>query len=70
MVSEDFKRMMRESDGSPRSKEYIEQLARHHQYILEWDKGIAYAETRCGWREEIRRDREAVRRARARGCFY
>jgi len=69
MVSADFKRMMSESDGSQRSKEYIEQLARQHGYILEWDKGIAYAETRCGWREEMQRDREAVRRAKARGCF-
>lgn len=69
MVSADFVRMMSESDGTPRNKEYIEQLARQHRYILEWDKGIAYAETRCGWKEEMQRDREAVRRARARGCW-
>jgi hypothetical protein len=70
MVSSDFVRMMNEREHTEDYIKYVESLAKREGYILEWDKRIAYAETRCGWREEIQRDREAVRRARARGCFY
>lgn len=69
MVSSDFVRMIKEDDGTPKYRKYVEQLARQHRYILNWNKGFAVAEGRCGWMEEMQRDREAVRRARARGCF-
>ena len=69
MTSIDFERLMRDHENTPQHIEYVNSLARQHGYILEWDRKIAYAETRCGWREDMQRDREAVRRARARGCF-
>lgn len=69
MTSIHFEQLMREHKDTPDHRKYVESLARQHGYILEWDRKIAYAETRCGWREDMQRDREAVRRARARGCF-
>lgn len=69
MTSIDFERLMRDHENTPEHIEYVNSLARSEGYILEWDRKIAYAEIRCGWREDMQRDREAVRRARARGCF-
>lgn len=69
MTSIDFERLMRDHENTPEHVEYVNSLARREGYILEWDRKIAYAEIRCGWREDMQRDREAVRRARARECF-
>lgn len=61
MVANDFEKMMKEGNYS---KEYVEELARQHQYILNWEKGTAFGETRCGWREEM-----MMRRAMRRECI-
>ena len=69
MTSVPLERLMREQPLTEDHKKYVQQLAKQHGYILDWDRLIAYAELRCGWREDMQRDREAVRKARSRGCF-
>lgn len=69
MTSVTLQHLMREQPLTEDRKKYVQQLANQHGYILDWDRLIAYAETRCGWREDMQRDRDAVRRAKARGCF-
>ena len=69
MTSITLEQLMKETPLTEDRKKYVASLAAQHGYILDWDRLIAYAETRCGWREEMQRDREAVRRARVRGCF-
>ena len=69
MTSITLEQLMKEQPLTEDRKKYVAQLASQHQYIIDWDRQIAYAETRCGWREDMQRDRDAVRRAKARGCF-
>jgi hypothetical protein len=71
MVASNFDEMIRNNPSpSVEVKERINSLAAQHGYRIDWEKGYATsAEVRCGWRESMQKDREAVQRARRRGCF-
>lgn len=69
MVSSDFERLMKSKPPTPEHKDYVNDLARQNGYILDWEKQIAFAETRCAWREEMQKAREIIRRERKRGCM-